>query len=338
MLHAPLTTLHVVSLILQRFAEQPELRSQLLAGSGIGAADLDNADARITWVQELQVCANALALRADLGLDLGRSLHVSSYGLLGYAALSAATFGDAWRLLLQYPALLGTYFRLDMQVEGELAWICASGYRDAEALEVFNVEMCLASLRLIGDELLRQPLSLEGAEFTYAQPRYVKRYAQSFPCPLRFSAQRNAFAFPAALLERRLPLADSVTHGDMVERCRRLNAEFSSRQAWLERVRQLLAAHPAPSPAGTGHQLPGPARRAALRARQGAAQRGAMAGVSHRRGARLQRDGQFSPCFPTLERRAAESLSCLRRAMAFAAEAAPTRAVTHPQWERLQPR
>lgn len=26
MLHAPLTTLHVVSLILQRFAEQPELR------------------------------------------------------------------------------------------------------------------------------------------------------------------------------------------------------------------------------------------------------------------------------------------------------------------------
>ena len=108
--------------------------------------------------------------------------------------------------------------------------------------------MCLASLKLIGDELLRQPLSLEGAEFTYARPDYVSRYAQSFPCPLRFEAQRNAFAFPAALLERRLPLADSVTHGDMVERCRRLNAEFSSRQAWLERVRQLLAAQLAEPP------------------------------------------------------------------------------------------
>ena len=166
MLHASLTTLHVVSLILQRFADQPELQPQLLAGSGIGAADLDNADARITRVQELQVCANALALRADLGLELGRSLHVSSYGLLGYAALSAATFGDAWRLLLQYPALLGTYFRLDLQVEGEQAWISASGYHHAEALEVFNVEMCLASLKLIGDELLRQPLPLSGAEFT----------------------------------------------------------------------------------------------------------------------------------------------------------------------------
>jgi hypothetical protein len=110
MLHASLTTLHVVSLILQRFADQPELRLRLLAGSGIGAADLDNADVRITRVQEQQVCANALALRADMGLELGRSLHVSSYGLLGYAALSADTLGDALRLLLRYPALLGTYF------------------------------------------------------------------------------------------------------------------------------------------------------------------------------------------------------------------------------------
>ena len=248
MLHAPLTTLHVVALILQRFADQPELIPRLLAGSGIAADDTGNGATRITRVQELQVCANALALRADLGLELGRSLHVSSYGLLGYAALSAATFGDAWRLLLQYPALLGTYFDLRLEVEGELAWISAGDYHDVAALEVFNVEMCLASLKLTGDELLGQPLPLVGAEFSYAEPHYVERYELSFPCPLRFAAPRNAFAFPAELLARRLPLADSVTHGEMVERCRRQNAEFTCRQAWLERVRQLLAAQLAEPP------------------------------------------------------------------------------------------
>lgn len=242
MLHAPLTTLHVVSLILQRFDAQPESVARLLAGSGIAPADLAHPDSRITRVQELQVCANALAERADLGLELGRSLHVSSYGLIGYAALSAATFGDAWRLLFQYPALLGTYFRLELLIEGDLAWICASGYRDAAALEVFSAEMCLASLKLIGDELLGQPLPLVLAEFRHAQPDYVQRYAESFPCSLVFEAERNAFAFPAALLEKRLPLADPVTHGEVLDRCRRQNAEFTSRQAWLERVRQLLAA------------------------------------------------------------------------------------------------
>ncbi|MBS7662625.1 AraC family transcriptional regulator [Pseudomonas lalucatii] len=248
MLHAHLTTLHVVALILELLAERPEQAEALLAGSGIRAADLAGGDQRITRTQELQVCANALALRSDLGLELGRRLHVSSYGLLGYAALSSATFGDAWRLLLQYPALLGTYFRLELSVEGELAWVGAAEYHHAPALERFNVEMCLASLRLVCDELLGQALPLVAAQFRHGRPDYVARYAASFPCPLRFDATRNAFAFPAEWLQRRLPLADPVTHQDMLERCRKQNAEFTTRQAWLQRVRQELAAHLAEPP------------------------------------------------------------------------------------------
>jgi hypothetical protein len=37
-----------------------------------------------------------------------------------------------------------------------------------------------------------------------------------------------------------LPLADPITHKAMSERCRRLNLEFTGRQAWLGRIRQLL--------------------------------------------------------------------------------------------------
>lgn len=248
MLHANLTTLHVVSLILELFAEHPEQLDSLLAGSGIQARDLASADSRITRTQELQVCANALALRADLGLVLGQRLHVSSYGLLGYAALSSATFGDAWRLLLQYPALLGTYFKLDLSVEGELAWVSASEYRHAPALEQFNVEMCLASLRLIGSELLGQSLTLAAAQFSYARPAYAEHYAASFACALQFGAARNAFAFPAEWLHRRLPLADPVTCQEVLARCRKQNTEFTTRQAWLQRVRAELANHLAEPP------------------------------------------------------------------------------------------
>ncbi len=248
MLHAHLTTLHVVSMILELFAERPESAEALLAGSGIRASDLASGDQRITRTQELQVCANALSLRADLGLQLGRRMHVSAYGLLGYAALSSATFGDAWQLLLQYPALLGTYFKLDLQVEGELAWVGAAEYRHTSALEQFNVEMCLASLKLICDDLLGQPLPLGAAQFRHARPAYAEHYTTSFACPLQFGAARNAFAFPAAWLQRRLPLADPVTHLDMLERCRKLNGEFSTRQAWLQRVREELSSHLAEPP------------------------------------------------------------------------------------------
>lgn len=240
MQHAHLTTLHVVSLILSVFAEQPELTPQLLAGSGIAAADLACADTRITRTQELQVCANALQLRSDLGLELGRRMHVSAYGMLGYAALSSATFGDAWQLLLHYPALLGTYFKLDMHLEDELVWVCASAYQHCAELEVFNLEMCLASLKLICDDLLGQPLPLSAAQFCYSEPHYRARYPRSFACPLQFNATRNAFAFPASWLQQPLPLADAVTHREMLDRCRKQNGEFTTRQAWLGRIRQLL--------------------------------------------------------------------------------------------------
>jgi AraC-like DNA-binding protein len=241
MLHAHLTTLHVVSQILEIFVQQPELTEQLMAGSGITAADLACADTRITRTQELQVCANALNERSDLGLELGRRMHVSAYGMVGYAALSSATFGDAWQLMLQYPALLGTYFKLDLLIEGELAWVCASDYQHRPELEVFNLEMCLASLKLMCDDLLGQALPLSAAQFRHHKPDYSAHYANSFACPLQFNAERNAFAFPANWLAQALPLADAVTHREMLSRCRKQNTEFATRQAWLGRIRQLLS-------------------------------------------------------------------------------------------------
>ncbi|MFP3409141.1 AraC family transcriptional regulator, partial [Pseudomonas sp. SIMBA_065] len=55
-----------------------------------------------------------------------------------------------------------------------------------------------------------------------------------------FAAEDNAFAFERRWLDTPLPLADPITHKAMSERCRRLNLEFTGRQAWLGRIRQLL--------------------------------------------------------------------------------------------------
>lgn len=240
MLHSHLTTLNAVSLILQVFQEQGVDAQQLLAGSGIGLADLDHPDARITTQQELQVCANALARREDIGLELGRRMHVSCYGMLGYALLSSATLGDALRLALSFPALLGTVFQLRLVNDGQRVWLCASDHYDAPGLAAFNAEFCLVSLKVICDDLLGRPLPLLAARFEHPRPGYHALYAGAFACPQGFDAGDNAFAFERRWLDMPLPLADPVTHKAMSERCRRLNLEFTGRQAWLGRIRQLL--------------------------------------------------------------------------------------------------
>ncbi|MBV4479357.1 AraC family transcriptional regulator [Pseudomonas khavaziana] len=242
MLHSHLTTLNAVSRVLDTFKAEGVSYDILLAGSGICEADLARADTHITTHQEMRVCANAVALRQDVGLELGQRMHVSSYGLLGYALLTSATFGDALQLALRYPALLGTLFELSLEPDGQRIWLTAGGYREDPALTQFNVEFCLVSLKVICADLLGQPLPLLGARFAYPSPVYQARYAEHFACSLQFSAQANAFAFDRRWLEQPLPLADVITHRAMAERCRKQNTEFTGRQAWLGRVRHLLGA------------------------------------------------------------------------------------------------
>jgi len=240
MLHTHLTTLNAVSLILQVFQDEGCSAQELLAGSGIGLADLGHVDGRITTRQELQVCTNAVARREDIGLQLGQRMHVSCYGMLGYALLSSATLGDALRLAIRYPALLGTLFHLRLLDDGQRVWLSASDYREAPQLAAFNAEFCLISLKVICDDLVGRPLALLGARFEHQRPDYHARYDGAFPCPLAFDAGDNAFAFERRWLDTPLPLADPITHQAMSERCRRLNMEFTGRQAWLGRIRQLL--------------------------------------------------------------------------------------------------
>ncbi|NVZ49053.1 AraC family transcriptional regulator [Pseudomonas sp. B6002] len=257
MLHSHLTTLNAVSLVLSTFNAQGLASEVLLAGSGIGLTDLRHADTRITTCQEMRVCANAVALRQDIGLELGQRMHVSSYGLLGYALLTSATLGDALRLALRYPALLGTLFELRLMEDGEQVWLTAGDYREDPALAAFNVEFCLVSMKVICDDLLGCALPLREARFDYPAPDYHARYAERFGCPLQFDAPVNGFAFDQALLEQPLPLADAITHRAMADRCRKQNSEFTGRQAWLNRVRQLLAdqLHAAPGLEGLAAQM-----------------------------------------------------------------------------------
>ncbi|ROM92158.1 AraC family transcriptional regulator [Pseudomonas brassicacearum] len=258
MLHSHLTTLNAVSLVLNTFKAEGLSSEALLAGSGISAADLSRADMRIATSQEMQVCVNAVALKRDIGLELGRRMHVSSYGMLGYALLTSATLGDALRLALRYPALLGTLFELSLEEEdGERIWLTAGDYRENPALAVFNIEFCLVSMKVICDDLLGHPLPLLGARFEHSAPDYQASYATHFDCPLRFDCIDNAFAFDKNWLDQPLPLADIITHQAMAERCRKQNTEFTGRQAWLGRIRQLLAAQldAAPGLEGLAEQM-----------------------------------------------------------------------------------
>jgi hypothetical protein len=89
---------------------------QCLAGTGIESGDLmgPNPPPDFTLAQEFRFHRNLLQLTADplLGLKLGRAYNAQSYGLFGYAFLSAPTLRQAMAIVSSYGPLTFTLFRV----------------------------------------------------------------------------------------------------------------------------------------------------------------------------------------------------------------------------------
>lgn len=238
-----MTTLHTVALAVQVLQRMGVPAERVLASSGIQPADLQSPTGLISHAQELRVLGNALAASADpaLGLLLGRRMHVSAYGMLGYALLASCNLGDALRLAIAHPALLGSYFQLDLRTHGGEALLSAAGYRYDPALTLFNTELCLASLLTVVQDLLGEAVRPRRVLLTYPAPAHAARYDEWLDCPVEFGADCNALCFDPALLQRALPLADPVSYQHGLQQCMQLEAQLHSRHDLRELIRQQLA-------------------------------------------------------------------------------------------------
>ncbi len=123
---------------------------------------------------------------------------------------------------------------------------------------MFNAEFCLVSLKVICDDLLGHPLPLLARRVSNTPRRTMQAtYAEHFDCPLHFAAKDNAFAFDSAgsINPCRWPMPSPTRPWPNVAASRTL--EFTGRQAWLGRIRQLLSAqlNAAPGLEGLAEQM-----------------------------------------------------------------------------------
>ncbi len=132
----------------------------MVKGSGSCSDELVSPTCLISHARKLRVLADALALSAGpvLGLLLGKRMHVSAYGMLGYTLLASRNLGEALRLAIAHPAQLGSYFHLELQQVGDEVRLSASDYCYDPALGLFNTELCLASLLTVVQDLFGEPV------------------------------------------------------------------------------------------------------------------------------------------------------------------------------------
>ncbi len=222
-----------------------------LEGTGITSEQLEQLSPGLTVEQEVAFHERLLQLSGDplLGLKLGEAYRLESYGMLGYAMLSASTIGDALKLAVDFHPLTFTHYRL-----------CLTPQDDAVALQFLPMRPLPPSVQRLyedreiaaalsgAEQALGMPIKPSRIQLTYGKAEHRRAYAAYFPCPVTFDADVALCAIPRAVLSLPMPMRDPATSAHCRQQCEQLLATLSRSTPLVEAVRQELVRQPGSIP------------------------------------------------------------------------------------------
>lgn len=229
--------------------------TEVLRGTGIGSRDLTDPDLLVPATAELRALRNLRArwdsgrTREPLGLVLGRSYHITSFGILGYALMSSPTLAEAVNLTLRFLDLThvfstphihlpGTGRAAVGEIEVELR---VAGLEEDPDLAAFLRERDLCAIVQVLHELAGGRFELTAVDLPVG-PGTEDGYRALLGVVPRPQGQRAAFRFRFAELERPLPqgnphsqsLAEALCR-DVVSRRRRRTGITEQVRVWITR-------------------------------------------------------------------------------------------------------
>ena len=246
--YAPLKILTVVQVL----ADYGTTAEHALAGTGLSIEEVRDPAVRTSVQQLLAVGRNAVRLcpRPDLGLCVGRRLHVTSYGLYGYALLCAETMRQGFDLSMRYHGLATPVMpvsftegdsagTLHLPSHGELGLL---GLNAAEYAFFLDMQFAL-HVTLVHDVM--GPWCIPShASYALPAPVHAELITQTLGCPVVYGAPRSEIHYARECLDRAPHMANPITAAQMSESCERLVQEIALQAGMARRVYEQITRTP----------------------------------------------------------------------------------------------
>ncbi len=220
--------------------------AEFFYGTKLDYDQLMALDAEVPFDVQRQLFANAVRLseEPDLGLSVGRRLHLSSHGPLGVAAFSAATLGEALDCLARYSGLRAQFVDLKAGLDGDS--FCIDLFEPIPLGEIrqFLHESVMSAV-YSAVVFFTGAVSLQGAlDWVYPAPDYASSYQRYFDLPLRFNAPNTRLQLKRSLLALPSPVADPALHAQAISQCESELRQMQHEQNLSVRVRQMISRNP----------------------------------------------------------------------------------------------
>ncbi|AWV04858.1 AraC family transcriptional regulator [Burkholderia sp. JP2-270] len=224
----------------------------VLDGTGLDPAAVADPFTLTSPEQFLRAARNAIGRYdgTDLGVRVGRLLHVSSYGMYGYAMLCSESLAHAFDSAVKYHRLANGMLAIRWVEQGDTAsWLFPDRHEVAlpdldEALYRFLIDMQFALHVTIIKDVMGAWCVPARAQFAQPQPPHAALLADALECPLAFDQPRHTLSYPAAWLTRAPQLANPIAAAQVSSHCAQLLDELRSQSGITRRVYQELTRTP----------------------------------------------------------------------------------------------
>ncbi len=215
---------------------------QLLAGTGITVAQLEDSSGHISRSQDLAIYQNArqLAPAPETAFRLGQALRPGDYGLLGHTLISSQTVGSAFTLLNEIVSIDAPLLTTQYALEGDSVVIWLQETIPLGDLREFAVEEMLAVWRYCELPVPGLEKHLNLVEVPYPEPAHSHLYRALFPCPIEFNRTRAAVHLPIAVLDLPISFSDPDVARILEHRCQAILAQIDYQTGLVLKVRETL--------------------------------------------------------------------------------------------------
>ena len=185
----------------------------VLAGTGITSDSLRSLDARISHSKHSLLLQNADKAwgKPGLGLSFGSSLKLHSLGMIGQAARSSQTLGDAMDTITKYLALRSPLLSFAAFREAAGTMYVLTGSRNLGESERFMIEAAFAATMCFLTELAGQKLT--AIEFSFGRDAHApyQLYQDVLGTRVKFDAQSDRFLLPSACAKLTLSTSNQMS-------------------------------------------------------------------------------------------------------------------------------
>ncbi|HVI32710.1 AraC family transcriptional regulator [Phenylobacterium sp.] len=221
----------------------------VLTGTGLSPADVADPHTLTSIRQYLTACENVVTAGVDLSVayDVGAHLHLSAYGMYGYALMCSPTMRDFFEFAVRYHPLATPIQQLGWRQDGDLAiWSFTEIYGDLMSHDLRN--FLLRQQMMMTSTHMRDVMGVHAHPIraSFGLPDIGRTAADeaTLGCPCLFGQPAHELHYSASVLDQAPELANRLTRAMLEDTCDRLVGQAKMTTGVAGDVYQLLMLAP----------------------------------------------------------------------------------------------